>query len=98
VQLVEVSAIGEIADRTNIPVVGVVEPAPGSGAADPQPDRRHDRHASNGRSGLYDRAMAATDPRVTLHSNACPVFVEYVERGDTTSPSYERPRAGIFLR
>ena len=36
-------------------------------------------------SGAYDRAVAATGAPVTLGSRACPVFVEHVERGDTTS-------------
>jgi glutamate racemase len=36
-------------------------------------------------SGAYDRAIAATGAPVALHSQACPVFVEHVERGDTTS-------------
>jgi glutamate racemase len=36
-------------------------------------------------SGAYDRAVAATGADVRLLSAACPVFVEHVERGDTTS-------------
>ena len=83
---VEVSAIGDIADRAGIPVVGVVDP--GARAA---------VHATrNGvvgmigtvatvASGAYDRAIAATGASVELHTQACPVFVEHVERGDTTS-------------
>lgn len=83
---VEVSAIGDIAKRAGIPVVGVVDP--GARAA---------VHATrNGivgmigtvatvASGAYDRAIAATGASVELHSQACPVFVEHVERGDTTS-------------
>ena len=94
---VEVSAIGEIADRTNIPVVGVVEPGTRAAA-------RQTRNRIVGmigtqatvRSGLYDRAMTASDPRVTLHSNACPVFVEHVERGDTTSPELREAARGYL--
>ncbi|MGH2597472.1 MAG: glutamate racemase [Actinomycetota bacterium] len=83
---VEVSAIGDIADRAGIPVVGVVDP--GARAA---------VHATrNGvvgmigtvatvASGAYDRAIEVTGASVELHSRACPVFVEHVERGDTTS-------------
>jgi glutamate racemase len=83
---VEVSAIGEIADRAGTPVVGVIDP--GTRAA---------VHATrNGvigmigteatvASGAYDRAVKATGAPVTLSSQACPVFVEHVERGDTTS-------------
>ena len=83
---VEVSAIGDIAERAGIPVVGVVDP--GARAA---------VHATrNGvvgmigtaatvASGAYDRAIAATGASVQLHTQACPVFVEHVELGDTTS-------------
>jgi glutamate racemase len=94
---VEVSAIGEIADRAHIPVVGVVEPGTRAAA-------RQTRNRIVGmigtqatvRSGLYDRAMAATDARITLHSNACPVFVEHVERGDTTSPELREAARGYL--
>lgn len=83
---VEVSAIGDIADRAGIPVVGVIEP--GTRAA-----IRATRSGKIGLigtqatvvSGAYDRAVAATGADVTLLSAACPLFVEHVERGDTTS-------------
>jgi glutamate racemase len=83
---VEVSGLGDIAARAGIPVVGVIDPG-----------TRTAVHATrNGvigligteatvTSGAYDRAVAATGASVTLHSQACPVFVEHVERGDTTS-------------
>jgi glutamate racemase len=83
---VEVSAIGDIAVRAGIPVVGVIDPGVRAAA-----------HATrNGvvgmigtvatvASGAYDRAMARASIGVTLHSQACPVFVEHVERGDMTS-------------
>ncbi len=94
---VEVSAIGDIAVRAGIPVVGVIDP--GARAA---------VHATrNGRIGLigtqatvesraYDRAVAATGARVELHSRACPVFVEFVERGDTTSDELRRAARGYL--
>jgi glutamate racemase len=83
---VEVSAIGDIAVRAGIPVVGVIEPG----------TRAAIRATRIGRIGLigtqatvnshaYDRAVAATGADVRLLSAACPVFVEHVERGDTTS-------------
>jgi glutamate racemase len=83
---VEVSAIGEIAVRAGIPVVGVIDPGVRAAV-----------HATrNGlvgmigteatvNSGAYDRALAATGADVRLYSQACPLFVEHVERGDTTS-------------
>jgi glutamate racemase len=88
---IEVSAIGDIADRAGIPVVGVIDP--GTRAA---------VHASRSgkigligteatvASGAYDRAVAATGADVSLLSVACPLFVEHVERGDTTSDGLRR--------
>jgi glutamate racemase len=83
---IEVSAIGEIAERAGTPVVGVIDP--GTRAA-----VRATRNGVVGligtqatvASGAYDRAVAATGAGVRLFSQACPVFVEHVERGDTTS-------------
>ena len=46
-------------------------------------------------SRAYDRAMAATRADVILHSQACPVFVEHVERGDTTSRRATEGRARV---
>jgi glutamate racemase len=83
---VEVSAIGEIAIRADIPVLGVIDPGVRAAA-------RATRSGVIGMigteatvsSGAYDRAMAATRGDVKLFSQACPVFVEHVEEGDTTS-------------
>jgi glutamate racemase len=88
---IEVSAIDDIAERAGIPVVGVIDPG----------IRAAVRATRNGvlgligtqatvESGAYVRALAATGSPCRLHQRACPVFVEYVERGDTTS---ERLRA-----
>jgi len=83
---IEVSAIDHIAADAAIPVVGVIDPGVRTAV-----------HATrNGRVGLigtqatvasggYERAVASTGADVTLRSQACPVFVEHVERGDTTS-------------
>jgi len=73
-------------ERYPIPVVEVVQPAV----------RRAVAATRNGRIGVigtqatitsmaYDDAFAAA-PHVTLTSVACPRFVEFVERGDTSSP------------
>jgi glutamate racemase len=83
---VEVSAIGDIAARAGIPVIGVIDP--GARAA-----VRATRNGVIGMigtqatvsSGAYERAVAATGAPVELHSRACPAFVDFVERGDTTS-------------
>jgi glutamate racemase len=83
---VEVSAIGDIAVRAGIPVVGVIDPG----------TRAAVRATRSGVIGLigtqatidsraYDRAVVASGADVTLLSAACPRFVEHVERGDTTS-------------
>ena len=82
---VEVSAIEDIAARAGIPVIGVIDP--GTRAA-----VRATRSGVIGLigtqatvdSGAYDRAVAATGASVRLLSVACPLFVEHVERGDTT--------------
>jgi glutamate racemase len=94
---IEVSAIGEVAERAGIPVVGVIDPGVRTAV-----------HASrNGRigligteatvaSGAYERAVAATGAGVSLRSQACPVFVEHVERGDTTSDELRRAARGYL--
>ena len=72
-------------ERYPIPVVEVIQPAV----------RRAVAATRNGRIGVigtaatvtskaYDYAFAAA-PQVTLTSVACPRFVEFVERGDTSS-------------
>ena len=95
---VEVSGLGDIAERAGIPVVGVIDPG-----------TRTAVHATrNGvigligteatvRSGAYDRALAATGAPVTLHSRACPAFVEHVERGDTTSDALRTAARGYLV-
>jgi glutamate racemase len=94
---VEVSAIGDIAVRAGIPVVGVIDPG----------TRAAVRTTRNGRigmigtqatvaSGAYDRAVAATGASVTLRSQSCPAFVEYVERGDTTSRELREAARGYL--
>jgi glutamate racemase len=37
------------------------------------------------RSGAYERAVARTQLMTQLYSKACPAFVDFVERGDTSS-------------
>jgi glutamate racemase len=80
---IEVSAIGDIATAHGVPVVGVINP--GARAA-----IRATRNGVVGvigttatiDTGAYRRAVGSV---VELHGAACPVFVEHVERGDTTS-------------
>jgi glutamate racemase len=94
---VEVSALGDIAVRAGIPVVGVIDPGVRAAA-----------HATRNRvvgmigtqatvaSGAYERAMARTVPGIRLYQRACPVFVEHVERGDTTSPELREAARGYL--
>ncbi len=83
---IEVAAIADVAEAHGVPVVGVIDP--GARAAV--------RATRNGRigmigteatveSGAYSRAVAATGSEVRLFSTACPAFVDFVERGDTSS-------------
>ena len=83
---IEVSAIDHITGRAGIPVVGVIDP----GVRAAVHVTRNGRIGLIGTeatvsSGAYDRAVAATGAPVMIRSQACPVFVEHVERGDTTS-------------
>ncbi len=80
------AALDELVSELPVPVVGVIEP----GA------RTLVEATTSGRvgvigtvgtiaSGAYQRAVAATGAPVELTCAACPGFVEFVERGDTTS-------------
>ena len=91
---IEVSAIGDIAVSADIPVVGVVNP--GSRAA-----IRATRNGVVGvigteatiATGAYQRAIGSA---VALHTAACPAFVDYVERGDTSSPELRTVARGYL--
>jgi glutamate racemase len=91
---IEVSAIGDIATGNGVPVIGVINP--GARAAI--------RATRNGRigvigtqatiaTGAYQRAVGA---EAELHAAACPVFVEHVERGDTTSEELRSAARGYL--
>ena len=88
------AALDDVASAVPVPVIGVVEPAVRAAA----------RATRNGRvglvgtqatvsSGAYQRVFDAVAPRVELSVEACPLFVEFVERGDTTSPDLMRVAA-----
>jgi glutamate racemase len=83
---IEVAAIEEVTTSAAVPVIGVIDPGV----------RAAIRATHNGRigligteatvkSGAYERALARTGADVAMFSRACPLFVDYVERGDTTS-------------
>lgn len=80
------TAMDDATARYDMPVIGVIEPGVRAAAA----ATRNGRIGLIGTvvtvdSGAYDRAMAEVRPDVELVSRACPLFVEFVERGDTTS-------------
>jgi glutamate racemase len=83
---IEVAAIADVADAHGVPVVGVIDPG----------TRAAVRATRNGRigligteatvaSGAYERSVRTLGADVELFSAACPVFVEHVEAGDTSS-------------
>jgi len=91
---IEVSAIGDIAASAEVPVVGVISP----GVRAALRTTRNGRVGVIGteatiRTGGYQRAVGSG---ATLVAAACPVFVEHVERGDTTSPAL-RAAAARYL-
>ena len=91
---IEVSAIGDIAASHGVPVVGVINP----GARAAIRATRKGRIGVIGTqatiaTGAYQRAVGA---EAELHAAACPVFVEHVERGDTTSDELRAAARGYL--
>jgi glutamate racemase len=79
------AALDELKAELPVPVIDVVEP----GAAALVRATRSGEAGVIGTvgtigSGAYDRAVAATGAQVRLTSAACPGFVEFVERGQTS--------------
>lgn len=80
------SALEQARSRYDVPVISVIEPAVRAAVA----ATRNRKVGLIGTprtvgSGAYDEALLKTRARVELISQACPRFVEFVERGDTTS-------------
>ena len=80
------AALGEAYERYDLPIVSVIEPGTRA-AVEATRNRRIGLIGTEAtvNSRAYDRAIAATRANVTLISQACPRFVEFVEQGDTTS-------------
>lgn len=79
------AALEDLVDALPVPVIGVIEP----GARALVTATRSGRVGVIGTvgtvmSGAYDRAVAHTGVPVVLTTAACPGFVEFVERGQTT--------------
>jgi glutamate racemase len=82
------AALDSVAEAVPVPVVGVIEPAVRA-AIRATRNRRVGLIGTEATvsSGAYQRALAHADPEASIEliSQACPQFVEFVERGDTTS-------------
>ena len=83
------AALDDVRDAVEVPVIGVIDPAVRAAVR----ATRNDRVGLIGTvgtvaSGSYERALDRLDQtgRIQMVSQACPQFVEFVERGDTTSP------------
>jgi glutamate racemase len=80
------TALEDARARYDIPIISVIEPGVKAGIA----ATRNRRIGMIGtevtvRSKAYDRVVEHSRANVTFISQACPRFVEFVERGDTTS-------------
>ena len=92
---IEVAAIEQVTSAAGVPVIGVIDPGVRAAVR-----ATHNRRIgligteATVKSGAYQRALARTGADVHLSSRTCPLFVDYVERGDTTSPElFEIARA-----
>lgn len=79
------AALDDLTEAMPVPVIGVIEP----GARALVTATRSGRVGVIGTvgtvmSGAYDRAVAHTNVPVVLTTAACPGFVEFVERGQTS--------------
>ena len=78
--------LDEARHRYDVPVISVIEPGVRAAIAASR-NRRIGLIGTTATvsSGAYDDVVSASRANVTLISQACPRFVEFVERGDTTS-------------
>jgi glutamate racemase len=92
------TALSSAVKRYSVPVISVIEPGIKAGIA----ATRNRRIGLIGtevtvNSRAYDHALLATRANVSLVSKACPRFVEFVERGDTTSDELVRAAEEYLL-
>jgi len=94
---IEVAAIADVAGAHGVPVVGVIDPGVRA-AVRATRNRRIGLIGTEATvaSGAYERALLATGADVRLFSSACPVFVDHVERGDTSSDQLRSVAAGYL--
>ncbi len=77
------AALETAQDAFDVPVVGVVEPGARAAVRSTKKGKIGvigTRCTMN--SGTYELAISSMNPSVTVYSQACPEFVEYVERGE----------------
>ncbi len=81
------AALDQLRDGSPVPVVDVIEPAVRA-AVRLTRNRRVGVIGTAGTiaSGRYPEAVRGTHENVTVETTACPRFVEFVERGETTGP------------
>ena len=79
---VSTNALPVLAAESDIPILGVVEPACAAAAAATR-NRKVGLIATSAsvRSGAYERTLAAMDSTITVYAGACPLFVPLVENG-----------------
>jgi glutamate racemase len=92
------AALDELRAAYQVPILDVIEPAVRA-AVRLTRNRRIGLIGTAGTigSGRYLQAISDTHENVTVVSEACPGFVEFVERGETTSPAILE-LAGAYLR
>ena len=79
---VSTTSLDTLRQENDLPMVGVVEPTCRRAVAMTRSGRigMIATHASV-RSGVYEKTIAALDPRVEVTARACPLFVPLVENG-----------------
>ena len=79
---VSTNALPVLAAESDIPILGVVEPACAAAAAATR-NRKVGLIATSAsvRSGAYERTLAAMDSTITVYAGACPLFVPLGENG-----------------
>lgn len=79
---VSTNALPVLAAESDIPILGVVEPACAAAAAATR-NKKVGLIATSAsvRSGAYERTLAAMDSAITVYAKACPLFVPLVENG-----------------
>jgi len=77
-----VAALKELKERSEIPVIGVIEPGART-AVDNTKNKRVGVIATKGtiESGAYEKEINRLDPGIKTFSVAAPMLIEYVEKG-----------------